>query len=535
MRSTQPGVLAFMAACLEMVVPASRVAAAEPVPTLRRYAIIASSNDGGGNRARLRFADSDARAVADVLTQLGGLSRQDMVLVPNATREALQRAFEQIEGRLAGDASAQPRRELIVYYSGHSDELGLLLGAERVNYVDLRAWIEAAPADVRIAIFDSCASGAVIRERGGVHRAPFLNDLSVQARGSAFLTASSADEAAQESDRLAGGFFTHFLVSGLRGAADVSRDSRVTLGEAYQFAYDETLRRTQTAPSAQHPAYEIQLTGTGELVLTDLRSTSASLVLDEPLAGRVYVRDAAGRLVVELEKQPTHPIQLGLSPGSYLVTVESPERRFESSITLQDGKVARLRRADLSPAAGQLAMTRGSAVPVADSDAESKPPSSLLDRLPTFGFYAGLALRYARLYRRDSLLAGFEAALLLNHRLAFGVSVYGWGEERGGESLGFGYAGAIVRYHFLFDSPFSFSIAALAAGGGIQRKVESPARTDSDAVFVFEPQLSGHLSVTRFLRLGVDFGYRAVAGLHDFAASDLRGFLGGFHAQLGWF
>ena len=52
-------------------------------------------------------------------------------------------------------------------------------------------------ADVRIAILDSCASGAIIRAKGGVHRAPFLSDASTQARGHAFLTASSANEAAQ--------------------------------------------------------------------------------------------------------------------------------------------------------------------------------------------------------------------------------------------------------------------------------------------------------------------------------------------------
>ena len=71
-------------------------------------------------------------------------------------------------------------------------------------------------------------------------------DQSIDVRGHAILTASAEDEAAQESDRIGGSFFTHYLVSGLRGAADSSADGRVTLTEAYRFAFDETLARTGT-------------------------------------------------------------------------------------------------------------------------------------------------------------------------------------------------------------------------------------------------------------------------------------------------
>ena len=45
-------------------------------------------------------------------------------------------------------------------------------------------------------------------------------------------------EAAQESDRICASYFTHYLVSGFRGAADLSGDGKVTLNEAYQFAFN---------------------------------------------------------------------------------------------------------------------------------------------------------------------------------------------------------------------------------------------------------------------------------------------------------
>lgn len=522
--------------CAALAFLATRAHADEPTLTVRRYAIIASSNDGGPERPRLRFADTDARAIADVLGELGGLQRDDLLLIPNATRTLLLAAFDRLRVELAKQTSAQPRRELFVYYSGHSDEQGILLGGERVDYAELRGLIDASAAEVRIVVLDSCASGAVIRARGGVHRPPFLSDASIAARGHAFLTASSADEAAQESDRLGGGFFTHHLVSGLRGAADSSRDGRVTLAEAYQFAYDETLRHTRAAPHAQHPAYDIQLAGSGDLVLTDLRSTSAALVLAEELSGRVEVRDALSRLVVELSKAPERPLRLGLPPGEYRVSITRGDKRAEATVVLQRDSERLLQTSDFQDQTPDPAASRGTAADGGDP----KPPATLFDRAPKLGAYAGLAFRYARLLGSDNLLAGLEAAVLLDHRLAFGFAAYGWSAGREGELSGvtLGYGGLLLRYHLLFDSPLVISFAALAAAGDIsvsRTDATSASVRDSDNIFVCEPQISAHLQVARFLRLGADFGYRIVAGVDTFRTRDFRGFLGGIHVQLGWF
>ncbi|HXU00112.1 MAG TPA: caspase family protein [Polyangia bacterium] len=335
-----------------------------PEPRLRRFALIVSANDGGPGRVPLRFADSDAVSVADVLRKLGGLRDDDMILLTGARRAAFQSAFERMRAAIAA-AGTVGRRELIVYYAGHSDEQGLLLGGERVGYSELRQWLDGAGAEVRIAILDSCASGSLIRLRGGALRPSFLRDASTNARGHAFLTSSSADEAAQESDRIGSAFFTHYLLSGLRGAADTSRDGLVTLAEAYQFAFNETLGRTEKSGAGpQHPAYDIQLAGTGDLVLTDLRATGATLFIDEKIAGRLYVRDGAGRLLVELRKEPVYPVQLGLGAGKYHVTVDADGRAFETNVTLEDGKVTRLSLAELvqAPLAASPAVKRGDAV-----------------------------------------------------------------------------------------------------------------------------------------------------------------------------
>lgn len=335
--SSKLKLLGFLAALA--LLASSRPATADSAPRIRRFAFLAGVNDGGAGRVRLRYATSDAQAVSKVLTELGGVNPGDLVFAADTDRNQFLGALEKLRQNVAGSRRGDQRIELIFYYSGHSDEEGLLLRGEKLTYSELRARIEGIPADVRVAVLDSCASGAMTRGKGGVFRAPFMTDDSVKVKGHAFLTSSSADEVAQESDRIAASFFTHYLVSGLRGAADANRDRRVTFFEAYQFAAQETLDRTErTRGGAQHAAYDIQLNGSGDLVMTDVRATSAGLVLGADVHGAVAVRDPSAQLVAELRKVAGHPVELGLEPGHYLVSMTAGDARFEAEVTLAAGQ-----------------------------------------------------------------------------------------------------------------------------------------------------------------------------------------------------
>lgn len=335
---------------------------------VRRFALVAGANDGGAGRVQLRYANSDAESVSRVLEDLGGVDPGDRLLLSNASRADLQEGFASVGRRLLEAKAQNERVELFLYYSGHSDEEGLLLGEEHFTYGELRQALEAIPADVRVAILDSCSSGALTRRKGGVQRPPFLIDASSKVHGHAFLTSSSADEAAQESDRIGASFFTHYLLSGMRGAADTSGDGKVTLTEAYQFAFQETLSRTErTFAGAQHPAYEMQLVGTGDLVMTDLRSTSAGLIVDENVQGRIFVRDDSGKLVVELKKTQANAVELGLSPGVYQVSVDTRGALYEAVVELSEGRRNRLGQGQLRKIKAEKNVSRGAETPERES------------------------------------------------------------------------------------------------------------------------------------------------------------------------
>lgn len=334
-----------------------------PVITVRRFALVVGANDGGDDRVVLRFANTDAQAVSSVLRNLGGVGSGDLESLYDPSPEQLMEAIDRMSKRIREARSGGQHVQFVFYYSGHSDEQGLLLSGELVGYKELRKRVQAVPADVRIAVLDSCASGAFTRTKGGTKRAPFLVSPAAEVKGHAFLTSSSMDEAAQESDRVGGSFFTHYFTTGLRGAADVDGDRLITLSEAYQFAFDETLARTEaTRGGAQHAAYDIQLAGSGDLVMTDLRETSARLEISEVVGGRIAVRNGAGTLAAELYKPPgSAPVGLALEPGRYQITVDDGQHLWRADLEVRKGGRTILERDSLVRVERESTVQRGDA------------------------------------------------------------------------------------------------------------------------------------------------------------------------------
>ena len=318
-------------------------AAPDEMPATRRFGIFIGSNNGGRGRVMLRYAVSDAKSVSRVFTGMGGITGEDNALLIEPTVTEINRRIDAFSRLSAQSKRNAQRTELVFYYSGHSDENGILLNRERYGYRELRERINAVQADMSIVILDSCSSGAITRAKGGVKTQPFLFDNSVSTTGYAFLTSSSDTESSQESDIIESSYFTHSLLAGLRGAADSVGDGRVTLNELYRFAYTETLARTETSMyGAQHPSYDIQISGSGDVVLTDIKEISASLIFAEEITGRLSIRDSSDFLVAELTKVSRKLLELGLEPGQYHITLQQGDNFYRADITLSENQRIKL-------------------------------------------------------------------------------------------------------------------------------------------------------------------------------------------------
>jgi len=112
---------------------------------MRRFALMAGFNDGGPTRPKLQFAASDAQSMTRVLETPGGVSPEDLLLVQEPSRVSFMAAFDRLTQLVSAGRVAGVRREVVVYYSGHSDEEGLLIGSDRVSYTELRRRIEDVP------------------------------------------------------------------------------------------------------------------------------------------------------------------------------------------------------------------------------------------------------------------------------------------------------------------------------------------------------------------------------------------------------
>ncbi len=412
-------------------------------PKVTRHALIVGSNAGDRTRQELKYAIKDASAMADVLEELGGVDSPTLLENPDA--ETLEEEILKLDSKIKRTAKSASRQELIFYYSGHSDEQGLLLGEQHYPYQTLRDRLNAIDVDVKVVILDSCASGNFTRKKGGKRTPSFLNDTSSSVKGNAFLTSSAATESAQESDRLQGSFFTHAMISGLRGAADSSGDRRVTLNEAYQYAFEETLLRTQsTLGGAQHAAYDFDLSGHGELVLTDYGEPAVAILqLSRTLRGDILVRDNRRRLVAELNKLPGQTMEIALPAQTYEVHLIMPSRAGITSVNLKRSKTTRLTEEAFEEISREATALRG-----APNYTRTKNFPIALDLLPRIGFSSVYpqATRHVSINLLGGMsggLKGFEFSALggITEGYSHGLQIAGLsnlvvGSMRGGQIAG---------------------------------------------------------------------------------------------------
>ena len=291
----------------------------------------------------LLYAQEDARRLHEILVRLGGIASEDAELLLGKKAEDFLSALARME-RKAQQASARGEATaLFVYFSGHAKEGALWLDGTALPFEALKSRLAEAPADIRVAIFDACHSGAMTRAKGA-HRAPAF-EVETQtrrdARGLVILTSSAADEDSQESDEIGGSYFSHHLTSGLLGDADRSGDGRVTLSEAYAYAYDRTLADTAASSGgAQHATFSYALAGNGDWVITDLQRPEGVVLSASLPEGTYYLVDARGGVAAEVFKPHSAEKKLALAPGRYRIKRRMPERLRVADIQVPTGKLA---------------------------------------------------------------------------------------------------------------------------------------------------------------------------------------------------
>jgi len=323
-----------------------------PGPT-HRFAIFIGNNEGGEGTRPLLYATDDAKRLHEVMVRVGGLAPEDAMLLSNQSADDVSTALTELERR-ARDAQRRGERTTFFFsYSGHAKDGALRLGTTKLPLETLKSRLAAGPAEVRVAVFDACRSGALTRTKG-VRRAPAFEietDATRAAKGLVILTSSAADEDSQESDTIGASYFSYHLASGLIGSADQSGDGRVSLSEAYAYAYERTVAATaDSAAGPQHPTFSFDLAGNGDLVLTDVAQRREGLrVPVQAPVGTYFLIDPRGVVVAEVTKAETERT-IALRPGPYTVKRRLADRLRVGAVVIAEGRLTTLDEASFKDA-----------------------------------------------------------------------------------------------------------------------------------------------------------------------------------------
>ncbi len=268
-----------------------------------RLAVVVGANVGATEDEPLRYAESDAQRFRDLLLELGDVRSDRALLVLGGSPEDVLRSLTEVRGRAAEISRSGRRVLLFFYYSGHGDDDGLHLPRGTLPIAQLRAELLQIPADLRVTFLDACRS--LGRAKGVQRGAAFaLTATPDSPRGAVELRASSAGEAAQESEEYAG-----------------------------------------------------ELAGTGEVILT--RPARASATLEVPPGADRYLVFSIPSAAVVGEMLGGEISQLAVPPGRFLVARRSGANTAVATADLTWGGRRKLTDSDFQPIPREELVLRG--------------------------------------------------------------------------------------------------------------------------------------------------------------------------------
>ena len=387
----------------------SAVANAAPAPG-DVYAVIVGYNGGRPGLPGLHFADDDAIRFSLFMRGLDSPTRRvhvwtlteidaetaDMLdgaglKVPGhgpPTRSALAAVMADVGRALTGAHPGAPPPSFYFIYAGHGLPGQVLLQPEPGSSqsgitgheisVAVSALTRSTP-DLRAFVFlDACRSQSLFSPRGsdpeiGPDLVPQARSLerAASAVRIGILTAAFSGKLAGEVPGVDAGSFSHFLASGMRGAADADGDQIITFGELVGFVTLKTAGQTGQRPWFMPPA------GDFSEPAIDLRGYSTRLDLSGMPPGEYRVQGIGGRPVfAQSSKSPGQRLSLVLPPGRYQLVRVSKGGRVEarSELTLAAGQVTDATAVPLVSRGDGASVARGNDAFDESSSGDDPPP-----------------------------------------------------------------------------------------------------------------------------------------------------------------
>ena len=190
----------------------------------------------------LRYTDDDAYQVyAFLKSPEGGAlpdAQMNVLIDENATKENILQSLRDIFLRADGNDV------LLFYFSGHGLKGAFLPidydGQENMLFhEEIKDILRLSRAKHKLILADACHSGSLLSLKGPLQTIlkKFYRAFEDVSGSTALLMSSKGEEYSLEDGGLRSGIFSHFLIRGLKGAADQDENKIVTIQELYDYVY----------------------------------------------------------------------------------------------------------------------------------------------------------------------------------------------------------------------------------------------------------------------------------------------------------
>jgi metacaspase-1 len=210
-----------------------------------RYAVVVGINDYADTAIPdLKYAESDARSVYDTLTdaKIGRFPQKNVTLLlgKDVTPGKIKAALYKLRGVGKDDL-------VVIFYSGHGAKEGdeafwvtqdadhKALPATSLTNSEIRKYLQRIPSQRMVVLLDCCYAASTTKKSLTDPKKLFGE---FEGKGRATIAGSADNQEALEYEGKKAGVFTHYLVSGLRGAADTNSDGVVTFEEVWRYLGD---------------------------------------------------------------------------------------------------------------------------------------------------------------------------------------------------------------------------------------------------------------------------------------------------------
>ncbi|MCB0647007.1 MAG: caspase family protein [Saprospiraceae bacterium] len=199
----------------------------------------------------LRYTDDDAyQFFAFAKSPEGGAVEDNNISILIDDAATASRIVTELK-RITSKADADD--EIMVYLSGHGLDGGFVPfdygeGASVLPYKNLLSIIDESPAKNKICFADACYSGSMAaRTTYFAGLEDFYTQLNGSGPGTVLIMSSMNQEVSLEYSGIRQGIFSHFLIKGLKGAANTQKDRIITVEELYSYVSDRVKTYTNHA------------------------------------------------------------------------------------------------------------------------------------------------------------------------------------------------------------------------------------------------------------------------------------------------